>query len=93
MSRKSLIFFVTGLLILINSCQEFDDTDTFLGDDLCEKDPYGEWKSLSNECDYLCKEKIAELKIKCQDIRTQGCYCGESRCWNGESCQLINEED
>jgi hypothetical protein len=53
----------------------------------CESED-AEYKNLLGGCMDICSYKRKTIVQNCSTINTQwGCYCGESRCWNGWECE------
>ena len=46
------------------------------------------WQMFRNGCVDHCSSQRGEKEI-CTQALTQGCECGENKCWNGESCEDI----
>ncbi len=48
----------------------------------------GVWRQFGNGCVDECRPKLDQFYI-CTGAITNGCECGKSRCWDGESCVSI----
>jgi hypothetical protein len=48
----------------------------------------GVWRQFGNGCVDECRPKLDQFYI-CTGAITNGCECGKSRCWDGESCTSI----
>ncbi|MBD3360331.1 hypothetical protein GF366_00855 [Candidatus Peregrinibacteria bacterium] len=47
----------------------------------------GEWKEMPDACVDSCESQ--RDGIMCAQVITEGCDCGEGRCWNGKSCEPL----
>lgn len=45
----------------------------------------GEWRELPNSCVDSCDYRRGNVEM-CAQVITEGCDCGENRCWNGTTC-------
>jgi len=86
--KKVFAFFAIFMIIAVSGCIG----DGITGEKGLCKSAGGEWKEFSNTCVDSCEYRRAEESMMCGMAMTYGCECGEDKCWNGESCELIVEE-
>ncbi len=55
----------------------------------CEKSR-GVWREFGNACVDECRHKLDKFSV-CATSVTQGCDCGQGRCWNGETCTSLKD--
>tara|TARA_Y100000310_G_C20658422_1_gene803282 strand:+ start:1795 stop:2073 length:279 start_codon:yes stop_codon:yes gene_type:complete len=47
----------------------------------------GVWREFNNGCVDSCSLERRPKEIACTQAFTNGCDCGEDKCWNGETCE------
>ncbi len=51
----------------------------------------GNWEMMPNGCGDTCEYR-RNPQTMCTEALEEACNCGDNKCWNGESCELIEEE-
>jgi hypothetical protein len=88
--RLSMTLCVLLFLFFIFPSNSFSQSIRFTSFDdrsACESSK-GVWRQFGNGCVDECRPKLDQFYI-CTGAITNGCECGKSRCWDGESCISI----
>lgn len=53
----------------------------------------GSWSYFPNTCVDSCDKARSKEPVLCGQAFTWGCDCGPDKCWNGETCEFVIEEE
>ena len=78
-----LVCVVFGLMLVVSCGGHSTGMDVAAEIVLCAS-AGGEWRQFPNSCADACG--VTDETI-CASVITDGCDCGENKCWDGEKCQ------
>lgn len=86
----SIIFIVILISFFYLKSDRISQAQTSSQEELCKVDPLGSWREFPNGCADSCEYARNPESTLCTQVITSGCNCDPNSCWNGQSCEPIN---